>query len=102
MPQLHIDGAHLFAESKNLIHQMIVTSTSIIDGSDKAESLRNTEVVCRNLLKESIRLSTPLIDGSVFYEKSVKRGEHCRNCLITLRKMPLQTLEEEKKFKIPT
>ena len=84
---------------------MIVTSTSIIDGSDKAESLRNTEVVCRNLLsflKESIRLSTPLIDGSVFYEKSVKRGEHCRNCLVTLRKMPLKTLEEEKNFKIPT
>ena len=60
-----------------MIHQMIVTSTSIIDGSDKAESLRNTEVVCRNLLsflKESIRLSTPLIDGSVFYEKKCQKG----------------------------
>ena len=43
-----------------------------------------------------------IIDGSVFIEQSVKSGEHCRNSIVTLRKMPLQTLEEEKKFKIPT
>ena len=32
-------------------------------------------------------------------EKNDQRGKHCKNCLVMLRKMLIQTLEVEKIFK---